>query len=112
MNRKVVTVLDVLTISAVVVLSLIIMVVSLFSNDGNKAIITVNEQVIAELSLNSDIKKEVKTEYGANTVEILSGECFVSFADCRDGVCISRGKISKIRESIVCLPHKLIVEIK
>ena len=112
MNRKVITVLDVLAIAVVVTLSLAIMFISLFSNDGNKAVITVNEQVVAELSLNSDIKKEVRTEYGVNTVEISNGECFVSFADCRDGVCINRGKISKIGESIVCLPHKLIVEIK
>ena len=39
-------------------------------------------------------------------------ECFIKNADCRDGICVSRGKINKVGESIVCLPHKLIVEIK
>lgn len=112
MNRKAVTPLDFIIIIAVVVLSFGIMLASLFSNSGNKAVITVNERVVAEYNLLNNVKKEIKTQYGVNTVEILGGECFVSFADCRDGICVSRGKISKIGESIVCLPHKLIVEIK
>ena len=112
MNRKVLTLLDVIVIILVVIFSLVIILTSFFSATGNKVLISVDEKVIAEHSLYTNIKKEVKTKYGVNTVEILNGECFVSDSDCRDAICINRGKINKVGESIVCLPHKLIVEIK
>ena len=32
-------------------------------------------------------------------------------ADCPDGYCKEQGHISKNKQTIVCLPHKLVVEI-
>ena len=112
MNRKLITIFDIFLIGIFIVLSISVMFVFLSSDIGNKVVISVDEKLIGEYSLNSDLTKEIKSEYGDNTVTILNGECFVVDADCRDRICINRGKISKIGESIVCLPHKLIVEIK
>ena len=36
----------------------------------------------------------------------------VTDADCPDQVCIRMGKISKTGENIVCLPHKLVVQLE
>ena len=33
-------------------------------------------------------------------------------ADCHDSLCIYQGKISKVGQSLVCLPNKVMVEIK
>ena len=33
-------------------------------------------------------------------------------ADCPDKICVNTGKISKIGETIVCLPHRVVVEIQ
>lgn len=54
----------------------------------------------------------IKTPYGNNTVTIKDGSVQITEADCNDDLCVKQGKISKIGESIVCLPHKLIIEIK
>ncbi len=32
-------------------------------------------------------------------------------ADCPDKLCVKQGKISKSGESIICLPHKVVVKI-
>lgn len=32
-------------------------------------------------------------------------------ADCPDKYCVKQGEINKIRQNIVCLPHKIVVEI-
>mgnify|MGYP000590388048 CR=1 FL=1 len=32
-------------------------------------------------------------------------------ADCPDKYCVKQGKITKTRQNIVCLPHKVVVEI-
>lgn len=112
MNRKLITVLDIFIILFIVALSLVLIVAFSSSDKGAKALVTVDGQILGEYSLRTDLNKEIKTQYGKNTVIISNGECYVTDADCRDGICVSRGKISKVGESIVCLPHKLIVEIK
>lgn len=112
MNRKLITGLDVVLILLIIIATIAVMLSFWSSDVGNKVVITVNEEIIGEYSLSTKLTKEIKTEYGSNTLIISKGECYIINADCRDGICVSRGKISKIGESIVCLPHKMIVEIK
>ena len=78
---------------------------------GNKAVITVNGEKVSFFSLNEEKKETVKTENGANTVEIKDGKVSVTDADCPDKICVEHRPISKVGETIICLPHKLVVEI-
>ena len=55
---------------------------------------------------------DIKTEYGYNIIEINDASIRIIDADCRDKICIKSGFISKPSEILVCLPHKLMVEIK
>lgn len=112
MSRKLLTLLDVVLIVSVIFISIVLGVFFSSAQSGKTAVISVEEKVVARLELSQNITKEIKTDYGSNTVVIKNGECFVKNADCHDGICVSRGKINKVGESIVCLPHKLIVEIK
>ena len=57
-------------------------------------------------------KIDVKTEYGYNIIEIKDASIGIIDADCRDRICIKSGFISKPGQLSVCLPHKLMVEIK
>ena len=54
----------------------------------------------------------IETPHGNNTVTIKDGSVQITEADCNDDLCIKQGEISKVGESIVCLPHELIIEIK
>lgn len=112
MNRKLLSLADVLIILGVLFLALTIFFSFFLSNKGNRVVVTIENETVAELDLNVDSKRTFSTEYGFNNLVIEKGSCKVETADCRDGICINRGKISKTGESIVCLPHKLIVEIK
>ncbi|MFD1318192.1 NusG domain II-containing protein [Loigolactobacillus zhaoyuanensis] len=47
-----------------------------------------------------------------NVVEIKNDRIAIVDANCRDQVCVRRGWISKPGQTIVCLPHKLLIEIK
>jgi hypothetical protein len=53
----------------------------------------------------------VETELGFNVIAIEEGAVSMSEADCKDGICIKSGAIDSIGEYIVCLPHKVHVEI-
>ena len=48
---------------------------------------------------------------GTNTVQVERGRIRVSEADCPDQVCVNQGWISDGTVPIVCLPHKLMIEI-
>ena len=112
MSRKLFTLLDVVLIFSVIFISIVLGVIFSSRQSGKTAVISVEEKVVASLKLNINATEEIKTDYGYNLVVIENGECFIKNADCRDGICVSRGKINKVGESIVCLPHKLIVEIR
>ena len=55
---------------------------------------------------------EIRTEFGYNKLHIEHDGISVIDADCRDHICMSQGKVSKAGVPIVCLPHKLTVEIE
>ena len=57
-------------------------------------------------------KIDIKTELGYNVIEIEDSSIKILDSDCRDKICIKSGFISKPGQLLVCLPHKLMVEIK
>ncbi len=85
----------------------IIMLVS-FSKQGSRVIIKQDNKIVYNQSIKTDNKIELET----NVITIKDGMVFVSDANCKNQVCVKKGKISKKGESIVCLPNKVIVEIK
>lgn len=54
----------------------------------------------------------IETEYGYNLVEIDDEKVRVIEADCPDKIDVKQGYISRIGETIVCLPNKVVIEIK
>jgi len=83
-----------------------------FKSDGHTVNITVDNEPYGSYSLFESREIEVVTDNGSNSVIIQNDKAYMAAADCRDKICLSHSEISKSGESIVCLPHKLIVEIK
>ena len=81
------------------------------ADHGLTAVVTVDGEVRAELSLDETDSVEIETEWGYNIVHTEDGQAFVTEADCRDQICVEHKKIDKTGETIVCLPHKMVVEI-
>ena len=112
MSRKAVTAADIIIVAVICLLAALAWAVPAFSRGGKTVVVRVDNLEVERMSLSKNQEKTVSTEYGTNTVTVQNGQCFVSDADCRDGICVKRGKISRAGESIVCLPHRLIVEIE
>lgn len=55
---------------------------------------------------------EVKTKHGINVIKIEDNKIGIIEADCPDKVCMNPEHIEKPGESLVCLPNKLMIEIK
>ena len=66
--------------------------------------IDLSNQTISTLTINCDL--------GSNTIYLSNNSVYISHADCPDHLCVKQGAISKVGETIICLPHKLIIELK
>lgn len=48
---------------------------------------------------------------GTNTLVIEDGAAYLADADCPDQLCVHMGKITKKGQSIICLPHQVVIEV-
>lgn len=55
---------------------------------------------------------ELKTKDGINIIEIKDNKIGIIDADCPDKVCMYPEYIDKPGQSLVCLPHRVMIEIK
>ena len=63
------------------------------------------------LPLSQDARLTVVTDLGKNTLVIENGSLRMEEADCPNGSCLKQRPISHVGEQIICLPHKLWVEV-
>ena len=79
---------------------------------GDYAEVSVDGEKVYELPLSENTELLITgTDGGTNKLIINNGVCYVTEADCPDKLCIKQGKISHNGESIICLPHKLVITI-
>lgn len=88
---------------------LILLISVLRKTEGNYIVIQQNGVIIEELSLKENGTYVVEDGTYYNKLVIRDGAVYVEDANCRDLICVRHGSISKVNETITCLPHKLIV---
>ena len=105
---------DIILICALLLLALAVWgVLRLTRERGGEAVVTVDGRLAATIPLTVDATVPVGAEQGfLNVVEVSGGRVRVREADCPDRLCVRQGWISYDGESIVCLPHKLIVTVR
>lgn len=104
---------DVILGGGILVIALVLfLVMHLTRNEaGNQIQITVDGVVYGTYSLEKNQVIEVKENDFYNRIRIQDGAAYMEEADCPDGYCEEQGKISGRTQTIVCLPHKLVVEV-
>lgn len=63
------------------------------------------------LPLSKNAETVISSSAGSNTIVVENGTVRVSDADCPNHDCVNQGAISKAGQQIVCLPHKLTIDI-
>lgn len=79
---------------------------------GGVAQVRIDGETVMELPLSQDARVELGEPGRGNLLIIEDGTARVERADCPDQVCVRQGAVRYNGESIVCLPHKLIVSIE
>ena len=87
---------------------------ALNSSGGSRVKITSGGRVLytLDLSRESDRTFDIKCESGVNTVEIKDGKIRVKSADCPDKTCVKSGWLKSSAMPVVCLPHRLVIELE
>lgn len=81
---------------------------------GSTVSVTVDGQQIASYPLSEDREVTIKTGNSDEHINILvikDGKASISEADCPDKICVESRAVSFVGETVVCLPHKLVIEI-
>ena len=101
-------------IAAFVIIAVIAFVVinHFVKKDGAFVQIKVDGQVVNTIPVNQNETLTIEGyQGGSNIVTIENGGVTMTDADCPDKLCVKTGRISKTGETIVCLPHRVVVEI-
>ncbi len=87
----------------------------LFRSEGDSVVVTVNGEVYATYPLSEDTEVDILTGQNhaqVNHLVIKEGKAYVETATCPDGICASHRPISHDGESIICIPHKVVVSVE
>lgn len=79
---------------------------------GTQAVIYVDGKEYGRLTLEKEGEFVIEQGDKKNVLTVQNGMIFMQEASCPDKVCIRQGKISRGKETIVCLPNKVRVEIE
>ena len=89
-------------------------VIWLLPGSRRVARVSVDGAVVREIDLTAATGERsfvVEGVGGTNTVTVRPGGICVSEADCPDQVCVKRGWLEGGAAPIVCLPHRLVIEL-
>ena len=82
------------------------------TEEAPAAVVTIDGIEYGTYPLDEDRVERIDIGDGEyNILEIKDGEAFMSEASCPDQICVLHSHIRYTGESIVCLPHKVLVEI-
>lgn len=104
---------DLLLLGALAVLGLGLFLLLLLRRDtGAQVLVRVDGEVTASFPLSGQMAYSIDTSGGGkNEMRIADGRVWLESANCPDCLCVRQGKIRYAGESIICLPHGVVVEI-
>lgn len=79
--------------------------------EGGVVTVKSDGKIVDVLPLSKDGEYEYKSFYGTNTLVIKDGKAWVTSSSCKDHICENTGKISKVGETIICLPNTLFITV-
>ena len=106
---------DILFIAVFLILALLgIIYLYFFREKGNTVRVTVDGKEYGVYSIYEDIATDIYTGEGSdqiNRLVISDGKVYIENATCPDGICVEHRPIFRDGESIVCLPHGVVVSV-
>lgn len=106
---------DIIIIALALLAALALYLVSQVSlgAEASVVVVTVDGKEVLRKPLAMENRYEIAQDDGSlNVIRVEDGAVFMEEANCRDGLCIRQGKMRNGAKTIVCLPHKVVVQLK
>lgn len=105
---------DVLLIGGVLAAAVIGLVLwLLLRTPGSTAVVLIDGVETARYPLDTPTETTLSFEDDwSNELVIRDGRAYVTAANCPDQICVEHAGISHVGETIVCLPHKIVIRIE
>ncbi|MCI7705077.1 MAG: NusG domain II-containing protein [Clostridiales bacterium] len=106
---------DIIIIALALLAALALYLVSqvLLGAEASVVVVTVDGEEVLRKPLAMENRYEIAQDDGSlNVIRVEDGAVFMEEANCRDGLCIRQGKMRNGAKTIVCLPHKVVVQLK
>lgn len=106
---------DIILLTGILLAALMLWLIPMLLNKDAPAVVRILQdgQEIGSYSVLEDRTISIPyEEEGYNLLLISGGQVSVSDADCPDGLCVRQRAIARNGESIICLPHKLVIQIE
>ena len=108
---------EILIIAIIAVLCAVAIFATNFFKDQSgfrSVVIKVDDKIVKNIPLSEETNETftLETDHGYNIITVTYEEVFVVEADCPDQVCVKTTPAKDNGDIIVCLPHKMIIEIK
>ena len=111
---------DIVLLMFLVVLSFLPVIIFSYANatsgtEYNSAVISVDGKEIHRFELKDDGEREIYTysdDHNHENIIVREGATvYMIEASCPDQLCVRQGEVKRVGETIVCLPHRLLVEV-
>ncbi|MDO4291675.1 MAG: NusG domain II-containing protein [Eubacteriales bacterium] len=100
---------DLLLVLLIAAAALLFFLPGHFAKPPVEAVIEQDGKELMRLSLAQERTERINGVLGENIVQVADGSVSVTWADCPDQLCVRQGRISSAGQSIVCLPHRLVI---
>lgn len=92
----------------------VVLSMSYINRDAKKtAVVTIDGEDYKTIPISDETNMEftIETDHGYNNVVVTDGVVDVISADCPNQVCVNTKAAHQVNDLIVCLPHKVVIEI-
>ena len=95
-----------------IIVGIIVFFLYFVGGEGGQYVqVEIDGKIVDTIKLDEDFEKEYKNGEDSNKLEIKDGKATMISANCPDGICVNHKPIYRNGESIICLPHKMVVTI-
>ncbi len=100
---------DILLIIAVVILCIVLFLSGVLSSRaGTVAKVYADGEIVKTIELNA-VAEEYNFSVGEVEFNVSKGEISFLSSDCRDGLCVSYGRLTRAGEVMACVPNRVVV---
>lgn len=88
-----------------------LLIMNLGGKEGSRAAVIIDGKETASYSLNEEKEIPIINGDNYNILIIKEGKAYMEKANCPDKICVGHRPISKVGETITCLPNKVVIKI-